>query len=564
MPTPPHTTTSLPHLTSDENAERLQEKIKEIALKEQERLTEARAAAAGLGYINLRGFPIGVETLGLIPAAIASAHRVICFFASGKEIRLGAVDPSDAAVIALAEQLGTEHRAHVQLYLISVYSFQWAQRQYANIPEHHAQVAGVEIRADAVARFRDQMKTIQDLQAHMQQLSVTDVLTGVLAGALELGASDVHLEAEEHDVKIRFRIDGALQTVATISKEALPKLINRIKLLAGLKLNVSTQPQDGRTTLYLDRDTVDVRISTLPSAFGESVVMRLLMSAASSRTFDQLGLRGAAHHVLSAQIQRPNGMIITTGPTSSGKTTTLYAILNALNTTERKIITLEDPIEYRIAGISQSQVDPSRDYTFAKGLKAILRQNPDMVMVGEIRDSETAQIAIHAALTGHLVLSSLHTNNAAGAVPRFLAMGVVPYLLTPALNAVIAQRLVRTICLSCKEETQLDAPTLARVRQTLAAISPASGEKADQGALHFFRGRGCAACHGIGLKGRTGIFEIFTMNEEIEKVILSSQVSEHTMQEIAIKHGMVLMAQDGLLKALDGITTVEEVFRVAR
>jgi type II secretory ATPase GspE/PulE/Tfp pilus assembly ATPase PilB-like protein len=266
---------------------------------------------------------------------------------------------------------------------------------------------------------------------------------------------------------------------------------------------------------------------------------------------------------LKAQIQRPNGMIITTGPTGSGKTTTLYAILLTLNTPDVKIITLEDPVEYKLEGIAQSQIDHTKDYTFAKGLRSILRQDPDVIMVGEIRDLETAETAIQAALTGHLLLSTIHTNDAAGAIPRFMSMGVKPFLLAPALNCIIGQRLCRTIHDKCKEETKLDDETLARVKKTLSDISPKSGVKVDIDKIKFFRGKGCDECNGIGYKGRIGIYEILAMSQDIEKVILSGNVSEYQMRDIAKAAGMITMAQDGILKALDGLTTVDEVYRVA-
>ena len=255
-------------------------------------------------------------------------------------------------------------------------------------------------------------------------------------------------------------------------------------------------------------------------------------------------------------------MIMNTGPTGSGKTTTLYAVLQKLNEPGVKIITLEDPVEYKLEGINQSQIDPSRDYTFAKGLKSILRQDPDVVMVGEIRDLETAEVAIQAALTGHLMLSTIHTNSAAGAIPRFLSMGVKPFLLAPALNAVIGQRLVRKLCEKCKKEAPLDEETVKKVKETLGAIQN-TAVKIDLNSLKFFASVGCEACQGLGYKGRLGIYEIMVMNKEIEQMILKSEVSEYVMQEAAVKNGMITMAQDGLLKALDGITSVDEVFRVA-
>ncbi len=551
-------------ISSASTEEQLDDKIKEIGLKEKEQLTEVRATELGLGYINLRGFPIGPETLMLISPERAKELQVICFFSSGKEIRVGAVEPDSPAVAQLVQELSEDHGANALLYLISPYSFAWAYKLYEHIALPRKQVAGVEISREALERFRGQLKTLQDLHERIKRVSTTDVLTMILAGAVQLEASDIHLEAEDTDIKLRYRIDGVLQTIAVLSKESWPKIVNRIKLLAGLKINIDRLPQDGRITIFTASDKIDVRVSTLPSAYGESVVMRLLMSATSGLRFEQLGLRGNTFRVLEREVTRPNGMIVTTGPTSSGKTTTLYAILNKLNTPERKIITLEDPIEYRLPGVNQSQIDHFKDYTFSRGLKAVLRQNPDVVMVGEIRDSETAEITIHAALTGHLVLSSLHTNNAAGAVPRFLAMGIKPFLVSPALNAVIAQRLVRRICEQCKEETELAPAVLENVKEVMGRLSPASGESVDLQNLHFYRGAGCSACHGLGLRGRIAIFEVFTMNPEIEKIILSNQVSEQVMRDIAIKNGMVLMVQDGLLKALDGITTVEEVFRVAQ
>lgn len=552
------------HIASQEAEERLHEKMREIELKQKEQETQVHAEQLGLGYINLRGFPIEADTLLLIGPEDAKRLGTVCFFWSGKEMRIGTRKPDDPRVQRLVEQLATDHHANVLLYLLSEYSLQWALKLYENVVVRTVPARGVEISPETLEKFRAELTTLHDLHERIKHVSVTDVLAIILAGAIQLNASDIHLEAEERDVKLRYRIDGVLQTISVLSKESWRKIVSRIKLVAGLKINIENQPQDGRVTIFTRENTIDVRVSTLPSAYGESVVMRLLMSATSGLTFEQLGLRGNPYRVLEREVLKPNGMIITTGPTSSGKTTTLYAILTKLNTPERKIITLEDPVEYHLEGINQSQIDASRGYTFAKGLRAVLRQNPDVVMVGEIRDAETADIGIHAALTGHLVLSTLHTNNAAGAVPRFLAMGIKPFLVAPALNAVIAQRLVRRICEQCKEEARLDEAAMAQVRDVLGAISPAANEKVDLEHLQFYRGKGCNACHGIGLRGRTGLYEIFTMNPEIEQIILSGKVSEREMQEIAIKHGMVLMVQDGLLKALDGMTTVEEVFRVAR
>lgn len=317
----------------------------------------------------------------------------------------------------------------------------------------------------------------------------------------------------------------------------------------------------------MGKDKIDVRVSTLPTAYGESVVLRMLMSSTIGLAFEDLGLRGKAFEELKNEIQKPNGMIVTTGPTGSGKTTSLYAVLNRLNDPGTKIITIEDPVEYKLSGINQSQVNHAKDYTFANGLRSILRQDPDIVMVGEIRDLETAEIAINAALTGHLVITTLHTNDAAGTIPRLLSMDVKPFLLAPAINAMIGQRLVRRICPDCKVKTELDNRTMSRVMDILSEIPENSGFRVpdkELKSLKFYKGGGCEECQGLGYKGRVGVFEVMTMNKEVENLILTGHVSEYDMRSIGLKHGMITMIQDGLLKAVDGITTVEEIFRVAK
>ncbi len=564
--------------------ERLEEKMIDIKLKEKEALCEARAIQIGLGYINLKGFPIGPEVLSLITENRAARLKIIPFFQSEDQIRIGAVNPEDPQVQKFVIEFAEKNKAQVEIYAISEHSFDQAFTLYAKIARPRKIVKGIEVKEEDLKRFSRELKSFKDLEAKIREVSLTEIFTLVLAGALQAESSDVHIEAEENDVKVRYRIDGVLHDVATLVKEDWPKIISRIKLLAGLKININDIPQDGRITIFLEKEKIDVRVSTLPTTYGESIVMRLLLPETIGLEFENLGIRAKAYEVLKKEISRPNGMIITTGPTGSGKTTTLYAFLKMLNKPEVKIITLEDPIEYKIKGINQSQVKRtegggsselksllkggseymiSREYTFARGLRSILRQDPDIIMVGEIRDKETAEIAIQAALTGHLLLSTLHTNNAAGAIPRFLAMGAKPFLLAPALNAIIAQRLIRKICKYCKVKTRLDSETLEKVKKVLGEIPQTSGEKVDLNKMVFYRGKGCPKCSGFGYKGRIGVFEVLTMNSDLEKIILSGQTSEYQMLEIAQKHGMVTMVQDGLLKVLEGITTVEEVFRVA-
>jgi type IV pilus assembly protein PilB len=542
--------------------EKIKFELDAIRLKEKETEAERTAAKLGLPYVNLFRFAIGPETIATIPREQAAKHLVVCFLNTGAEIRLGTINPTDPGVREIQYQIAERTHANVAVYYISEHSLAAAYRLYDTLPTLRKIERGVSISDAEIRRFAD-VRSFDKLQAALQGANMTDVVTILIAGALNARSSDIHVEAEEKEISVRFRVDGVLVRAATLPALSWQRVISRIKLLAKLKINVNAEPQDGRFTIFLDKEKVDVRVSTIPTAFGESVVLRLLRSGSTQIKLESLGLRAPYDAVLNREIERPNGMIITTGPTGSGKTTTLYAVLQKLNSPDTKIITLEDPIEYELAGINQSQIDHSKDYTFAKGLRSILRQDPDIIMVGEIRDLETAEVAIQAALTGHLLLSTIHTNDAAGAIPRFLSMGVKSFLLAPALNAIIGQRLCRTIHDKCKVEAKLDDETLARVKKTLADISPKSGVKVDLDKLHFSRGAGCDECNGLGYLGRIGIYEILAMSPDIEKVILSGAVSEYQMRDIAKEAGMITMAQDGLLKALDGLTTVDEVFRVA-
>lgn len=544
--------------------EKFDTKMDDIRLKNVEKLAAQAAAAMGSDYIDLKGFPIAPEALQLIPRMQAKEHKVIAFLYTGKELRFGAVNPKDPAIAEIVFQVNERsHPDSSKVYLVSETSFNHAEKLYDSLPEVKEIVKGVQITEDDLKRFQKEVPSVKDLDAAVQKVSTTDFVALVIAISLSSGVSDIHIEAQEKQVDVKYRIDGILNKVAAVNKDQWQRIVNRIKLFSGLKLNVITVPQDGRFTIFTTEGKVDVRVSTLPTAYGESIVMRLLKPGTIALQFEQLGIRGIAYEQLKKEVERPNGMIITTGPTGSGKTTSLYAILNKLNDGHTKIITLEDPVEYKLEGISQSQIDKSKDYTFAKGLHSILRQDPDVVMVGELRELETAEVAIQAALTGHLVLSTIHTNSAAGAVPRFLSMGVKPFLLAPALNAVIGQRLIRRICKDCVIDDMPTPEQMEKAKKILAEINPKSGYKVDLENLKFKKGKGCATCGDLGFKGRLGIYEIMVMSEEIEKVILSGQVSEYDMQRIAMEQGMVSMVQDGLLKVADGITTLQEVFDAA-
>jgi type IV pilus assembly protein PilB len=549
------------NLSNEKTNEALSNKLEQVELRGKEAVVKAEGAAKGFEYIALKGFPISPDTLTLIPEEKARELKAVVFLHSGPEIRIGARHPEDEKVEELRFQLGERFKSNAVIYQISDESLEEALKLYATLPKIKEIVKGVQIKAEELEQYQSQMTNFEDIDKVIDGASITDILAILVAAALKLGSSDIHIEAEEKDIAVRFRVDGVLVDVATLEKESWKKIISRIKLIASLKLNITDAPQDGRFTIFQKNKKIDVRTSTIPTAWGESVVMRILNPDSIQLEFEELGFRPAVLKRLMPEIQKPNGMIVTTGPTGSGKTTTLYSILRKLNQPDVKIITLEDPVEYKLSGINQSQIDHAKNYSFADGIRSILRQDPDIVMVGEIRDLETADAAIQAALTGHLLLSTIHTNNAAGAIPRFLSMGVKPFLLAPAISVVMGQRLLRRLCKECKKPADIEEAKLAQINSLLNAIPENSGETVPTERT-FYAAEGCKACNGTGYKGRVGVYEILIKNKEIEEFILSENVSEYAMLEVATKQGMVTMAQDALLKALDGLTSIEEVERV--
>jgi type II secretory ATPase GspE/PulE/Tfp pilus assembly ATPase PilB-like protein len=436
--------------------------------------------------------------------------------------------------------------------MVSKHSFESALRLYDTLPSIRQITKGVTVSEEDIKRFTD-IHSFDRLQAALAGATVTDIVVILVAAALNTRSSDIHIEAEEKTIAVRFRIDGILTKVAAIPGAEWVRMISRVKLISGLKINVTDQPQDGRFTISLANEKIEVRVSTIPTAYGESVVMRLLRSSATGIKLESLGMRAPYDEILKAQIQRPNGMIITTGPTGSGKTTTLYAILLTLNTPDVKIITLEDPVEYKLEGIAQSQIDHTKDYTFAKGLRSILRQDPDVIMVGEIRDLETAEIAIRAALTGHLVFSTLHTNDAPSAFTRLIDMGIEPFLVASSVESVMAQRLVRTICPHCKEEQKVERDYLLRIGFPADEIETAK----------FWHGVGCEQCRQLGYQGRMGIYELLVLNESLRPLILNRSAAS-TIAQKAIAFGMRTLRIDGWNKVRNAQTTIEEVLRVTQ
>jgi len=426
-------------------------------------------------------------------------------------------------------------------------------------------VAGQVNISPEVMEQTQKIEGLSDLKENIENIktgNITNILNIILAGTIQLGASDIHIEPREDEAVVRARIDGILQGAGAFDKKTYQKIVSRIKLLSRLKLNISDVPQDGRFAILINENIIEIRASSLPSEYGESLVLRVL-NPKSLISLDELGLREDLLETFNQQIKKPHGMIIVTGPTGSGKTTTLYAFLKTIQKPEIKIITIEDPIEYRLKGISQTQTAPKKGYNFASGLKSIMRQDPDVILIGEIRDLETAEIAIQAALTGHLVFSTLHTNDAAGTIARLTNLGVGASDMGPALNIIIAQRLIRKVCKRCCELKKPDALVLDKIKKELKGISekvkiPKIDEETK---IPFVSTTSCKYCNFTGYKGRTGILEVLLVNEEIEKFILDKPPTS-SLKDRAVKNGMVPIKQDGIIKVLKGETTIEEVERV--
>ncbi len=520
-----------------------------------ERATSEKASSLHLPYVNLHNFPIDLQVLALFSKEEAESLGAIPFYLDQKDLRIGATNPNSLVLKEKLKDLSSKFT--ITLYLISESSLKQVIPYFAKVSSVHA-AKDETIRVEE-SQLAQKMTGLSDVQ-EQKKLSTSQFLEVIFGSAMELKASDIHMEQEEHFVKMRLRIDGVLQDVLHIDKTVYKSILARIKIQSKVKLNVDNIPQDGRLTFYYLSKPVDVRVSLLPSSYGEGIVMRLLGVSATQLKLGDLGMQGKALQVVEQAIQKPNGMIITTGPTGSGKTTTLYAFLNELNNSEIKIITLEDPVEYKLEGIQQTPIDHTVNFDFATGLRAILRQDPDIVMVGEIRDLETADTACQAALTGHLVFSTLHTNDAAGAIPRLQNMGVKPFVLGPALSLVIAQRLVRKLCPECITPAVLSPQTMERVQLMLKSIPPQAEVKLPD-SLQFYHSKGCKACHNLGYKGRMGVYEVIEVNDELRDLIQKGATTGE-VKKVAQNQGSITMGQDGLLKALQKITDVEEVLRV--
>ena len=547
------------------NQEDLKDKVAKLHRAGEERAAKRLAEQSGYEYVDLEKSPVSLEAVKVIPENESrDAKAAVVQYAAGSPARiaLAVTDPNIPATKKLIEDLKKSYEVKVVITSPSGLSAAWHFYKFVK-PETEQITGKVKIAKGRLDDLRSRLTTIDGVKREFgasdpAKASPVTLIEIILAGALGLRASDIHTEAGDKKAKIRFRIDGLLHDVFDdLPTQTYAALVSRIKLLCEMKLNVRDEAQDGRFTIGLDDKEIEMRVSVIPAEFGETIVMRILDPAATMVSLPDLGLRDDDLAIVKKALGRPNGLILNTGPTGSGKTTTLYAFLRTMNDPESKIITLEDPIEYRIDGIEQTQVDEEAGYTFANGLRAIVRQDPDIILVGEVRDLETADIALQAALTGHLVFSTLHTNDAVGAVPRLINLGVKPVSIGPALTLVIAQRLVRVLCPKCKKAASIDDATKKNIAGFLEHL-PVRVDRKKYGNYTVYEAVGCPECNGIGYKGRIGIFEFLEGGSDLETTILK-EASEVALREVAKRQAMVTMQEDGVLKVLEGKTTWSEV-----
>jgi type IV pilus assembly protein PilB len=536
---------------------RIDDKIETLKLQEEEELAQMLSSRYGIKYADLTSVSINTNALRIIPEENARKAKIAGFDLLNKKLNLAIQSPNRPETQNEIKDL--ENRGYlVEPFLVSGRSLEKAWNLYKDISFAVESKAGtLEVSNEEIEKFisnvqsiADAKKLITDIMGMNRGFRISRIVEIVVAAAIATGSSDIHVEPEDKDVRLRFRIDGILIEVTLFDDETYKLLLSRIKLLSGLKLNIKNMAQDGRFSVRIGTREIEIRSSVLPGNNGESIVMRLLDPNSLTTPIQELGVSDKLLKIFLREIDKPNGMILNTGPTGSGKTTTLYSFLNKVKNPGLKIITIEDPIEYHLAGIVQTQVDAKKGYDFASGLRASLRQDPDVLMVGEIRDLETAETAIHASLTGHLVFSTLHTNTAAGAYPRLIDLGVNPKILTSAITMVIAQRLVRKLCPHCHQEINLETEDLELVKNIYDSINdpekpPFTGKS--------FKGVGCDKCNKTGYYGQMGIFEAIYNDSEIEKIIPQNP-SEREIKKIAAHQGTLNMREDGVVKVRENIS----------
>lgn len=518
-------------------------------------------------YIDLTKVKIPQEVLKIIPEPIARRHLVIAFKKKGNELDLAMTDPQD---LVTREFVKKKTGFLIKPFLATKTGMDYSLSQYHSTLK--AEFEKILTTKKQIKEKHDVTGNLPSLQEMAEEIPVVRVVDTLLEYAIFERASDIHIEPQEKEIIVRYRIDGILHDVMTLPKVIQPALVARVKVLSNLKIDEHRLPQDGRFKIETDEYNISFRVSTIPVFDGEKVVLRLLDEGARALSFEDLGFARSSLDIIKRNLTRSHGMTLITGPTGSGKSTTLYTILTKLNIKGVNISTIEDPIEYRLLGANQMQVNPKIGLTFAMGLRALLRQDPNIIMIGEIRDLETAEEAVHASMTGHIVLSTLHTNNAAGSIPRLLDIGVEPYLISSTLNTIVGQRLVRKICPDCKTKLKLDDKAtqslsldfdLAHLLEVMKREGIVEKKIKDISDIDFFEGKGCDKCGHTGYKSRMGIYEVLDITESVGKLILSRATTTQ-LQNLAVENGMVLMWQDGFIKAHMGLTTIAEVLRVSK
>lgn len=531
----------------------------------EEELTQARGLFFNLPYVDLRTRRITKDVLELITKETLATYKFVPFELVNNVLKVALTDPTNLAALGALEFLAQKRNSRLELYITSVTSFQSVFRKSESITKEVRQALKEVVEKEQLDEQRKAVKSPGKIEEKLvDEAPISKIVDVVIRHAIEGRASDIHIEPSEEDLRVRYRIDGVLHSSLILPKSIHPAVISRIKILSNLKIDEQRLPQDGRFHINLDGKPIDFRVSTFPTVIGEKIVLRILDKSTGAPTLEELGIMGNQLDMVLDSVKKPHGMFLVTGPTGSGKSTTLYSILSSLNKPGVNIVTLEDPVEYFMDGVNQAQIRPEINLTFASGLRSILRQDPNIIMVGEIRDRETAELAVNSALTGHLVFSTLHTNSAIGAIPRLIDMGIEPFLLTASLNLLAAQRLVRKVCEKCKIEQKPNDAIKEVIQKEMSTVP-----KKELGDINLvdpvvWIGQGCAVCGNSGYKGRIGIYEIVNISKAIQELITDRKPAIKIQEYAIAQEGMLLMKQDGILKALKGYTTVEEVIRATK
>lgn len=543
--------------------EKTQEILGKMRAQSIEEITSRSAQEHGMRYLDLGIFPVDTESILLLPKADAEKYGVAVFQREGLKLRIAILQPDNQEALAFLTDFAKNLSLEPELFLVSEPSMKRAWAEYDKRPLiENLDFMHVSLKGADLEKFEADFGALLEMKNNASAIPTSRILEIIIAGAYKLRSSDIHFEPFDETVRLRYRIDGVLQEIGQLPKPIFQLALSRVKMISKMKLNVRDRSQDGHFYSEIGDKRIDIRVNIIPGNHGESINMRLLTGEEAFVPVEQLGLRGRAYDEVKKQVEKPFGMILNTGPTGSGKTTTLYSLLNSVNEKSLKIITIEDPIEYVLPGVVQTEVSKDKEYTFAQGLRAIVRQDPDIILVGEIRDEETADIAINAALTGHLVFSTLHTNSAAASIARLLELGSKPSSIATGVSIFIAQRLVRILCPKCKESYAPARKTVVAIQKILSFVSPKAGVKIPDDIEFLYKPVGCNDCNFTGYRGRKGIFEVFPVNDKMGKLITEG-ARETDIRTAAIEDGMLTMSQDGILKVIDGLTTMDEVWSSA-